>query len=130
MRGTVKFFNNEKGWGFITNDETNEEGFLHYTNIRMPCYRTLDEGDLVEYEIALDDGGKRQAVNVTPILTRRMVENVLRSDNLHLDTIKDAFGRKLYFVVDSNNIIQTGEQGMTLIEVAKYAGIDVQGLEQ
>lgn len=130
MRGTVKFFNNEKGWGFIYNDETNEEDFLHYTNIRMPCYRTLDEGDLVEYEIALDDGGKRQAVNVTPILTRRMVENVLRSDNLHLDTIKDVFGRKLYMVVDKNNVIQTGEQGMTLIEVAKYAGIDVQGLEQ
>lgn len=48
MKGTVKFFNESKGYGFITNDETGEDIFVHVTGINGD---TLDEGDEVEYEI-------------------------------------------------------------------------------
>lgn len=64
-----------------------------------------------------------------PILTVRMVENALKEENLHLQTVKDAYGVKKYLVVDGNNAIQTSEQGMSLVEIAAYAGIDVEGLE-
>ena len=66
MKGTVKWFNNQKGYGFIS-DEEGEEGndvFVHYTGLNMDGFKTLDEGVDVEFEIA--DGAKGpQAVNVT-----------------------------------------------------------------
>lgn len=73
--------------------------------------------------------GKEQAVNVTPILTTEMVDNALLEENLHLQTIKDAYGVNKYLVVNADNLLQTSEDGMTLIETAAYAGIDVEGLE-
>lgn len=48
MKGTVKFFNESKGYGFITNDETGEDIFVHVTGLNE---ETLNEGDNVEYEI-------------------------------------------------------------------------------
>ena len=58
-----------------------------------------------------------------------MVEEALKKDDLFLSPYKNALGLDKYLVVDSNNILQTDEQGMSLIEVAAYAGIDVEGLE-
>lgn len=48
--GTVKFFNATKGYGFITPDDGSEDVFVHYSAIQADGYRTLDEGDKVEYE--------------------------------------------------------------------------------
>lgn len=130
MRGTVKFF--EKGWGFIANNETNKEIFVHQTNIQMSGYRTLDEGDLVDYEIGLGNYSKEQALNVTPIISLNTVENALNADSekvLRVRTKKDSDGVLKYYVVDMNSELQSSEQGMTLLEVAAYAGIDVEGLE-
>ena len=63
MKGTVKWFNNQKGYGFISDDEGNDV-FVHYTGLNMEGFKTLDEGVDVEFEIA--DGAKGpQAVNVT-----------------------------------------------------------------
>ncbi len=130
MRGTVKFF--EKGWGFIANNETNKEIFVHQTNIQMSGYRTLDEGDLVDYEIGLGNYSKEQAINVTPIISLVTVEDALNAESekvLRVRTKKDSDGVLKYYVVDMNSNLQSSEQGMSLLEVAAYAGIDVEGLE-
>jgi CspA family cold shock protein len=50
-QGTVKFFNAEKGFGFITQDE-GEDIFVHFSNIQANGYRSLDQGQRVEYDVA------------------------------------------------------------------------------
>ncbi|MBL6647663.1 MAG: cold shock domain-containing protein [Flavobacteriaceae bacterium] len=63
MTGTVKFFNGSKGYGFITNDETGEDIFVHVTSLEGV---KLNEGDKVEY--SEEDGRKgKVAANVTLI---------------------------------------------------------------
>ena len=49
--GTVKFFNAEKGFGFITREGGNDV-FVHYSNIQSEGYKTLDEGQRVEFDVA------------------------------------------------------------------------------
>jgi CspA family cold shock protein len=49
--GTVKFFNSEKGWGFITQQGGGEDIFVHYSAIVMNGYRILEEGQAVEFEL-------------------------------------------------------------------------------
>ena len=49
--GTVKFFNNEKGYGFITREE-GADVFVHFSNIQGSGYKTLEEGQNVEFDIA------------------------------------------------------------------------------
>ena len=129
MRGTVKFFDSRKRWGFIT-DKNGEDHFVHHSSILMEKGRKqLSEGDIVEFEVGQGANGKVQAVNVQPVLTMMMVEDSLKEENLHLKTMKDSYGAKKYLVVDVNNGLQTSEQGMYLVEIAAYAGIDVEGLE-
>jgi CspA family cold shock protein len=50
--GTVKWFNEEKGYGFISPDEGGEDLFVHYTGIEGSGFRSLTEGDRVSYEPA------------------------------------------------------------------------------
>jgi CspA family cold shock protein len=50
-QGTVKFFNAEKGFGFITQDE-GEDLFVHFSNIDAKGYKSLDQGQRVEYDVA------------------------------------------------------------------------------
>jgi CspA family cold shock protein len=49
-QGTVKWFNGEKGYGFITQDQ-GEDVFAHYSEIQGDGYRSLNEGDRVEFEV-------------------------------------------------------------------------------
>jgi CspA family cold shock protein len=49
--GTVKFFNNDKGYGFIT-QESGPDVFVHFSNIEGDGYKTLEEGQKVEFEVA------------------------------------------------------------------------------
>jgi CspA family cold shock protein len=60
--GTVKWFSNEKGYGFIER-EGGEDVFVHFTAIAMEGYKTLTEGQRVEFEITQGDKGL-QAANV------------------------------------------------------------------
>jgi cold shock protein len=63
--GTVKWFNGEKGYGFIT-QENGPDLFVHYSEIQGNGYRTLNEGDKVEFEITDGKKGKQaSAVVVT-----------------------------------------------------------------
>lgn len=64
-QGTVKFFNAEKGFGFIKQDE-GEDVFVHYSNIQTSGYRSLDEGQRVEFDVAPGRKGD-EAQNVRPI---------------------------------------------------------------
>ena len=64
MTGTVKWFNDQKGFGFIKPDEDGKDIFVHHTAIVMNGFRTLAEGERVKFD--LEDGPKgRQAVRVT-----------------------------------------------------------------
>jgi len=63
--GTVKFFNNEKGYGFISRDE-GEDVFVHYSNISGEGYRSLEEGQSVEFEIGPGRKGD-EALNVRAV---------------------------------------------------------------
>ncbi|MCI1930503.1 MAG: cold-shock protein [Clostridia bacterium] len=62
-KGTVKWFNAEKGYGFITNEETNEDLFVHYSGIASDGFKTLEEGQSVTFDITKGAKGF-QAVNV------------------------------------------------------------------
>lgn len=66
MKGTVKWFNAEKGFGFIANDEGGDDVFVHFSAIVADGYRTLTEGQKVTFEVEPDpkDSSKLRAVNV------------------------------------------------------------------
>lgn len=65
-KGIIKFFNEKKGWGFVTDNESQKELFVHFSNIKGDGFKTLQENDEVEYEI--QDGQKGpQAVNVVKV---------------------------------------------------------------
>ncbi len=64
-RGKVKWFNNQKGYGFIT-PEGGKDVFVHHTAIQGEGYRTLEEGQEVEFEIKSGPKGD-QAVNVVKV---------------------------------------------------------------
>jgi len=64
--GSVKFFNAQRGFGFITPDEGGEDLFVHQNNINMEGFRSLGDGELVEFQVEQDPStGKTKAVNVT-----------------------------------------------------------------
>ena len=51
-KGKVKYFNDRKGWGFITSEGLDKDVYVHYTQINMDGYKTLKEGQEVIYELA------------------------------------------------------------------------------
>ncbi len=63
MQGTVKWFNNQKGFGFIC-DEAGNDVFVHYSGIQSEGFKSLEEGQKVEFEITQGAKGP-QAINVT-----------------------------------------------------------------
>jgi cold shock protein len=67
LTGTVKWFNNAKGYGFIVQDNGEKDVFVHHSAIVMEGYRSLAEGERVEYEIEQTDKGPA-AVNVRKVV--------------------------------------------------------------
>ena len=124
MQGTIKWFNAQKGYGFIVVSE-GKDVFVHHSNIVMDGFRHLNEDDIVNFEMGAGKDGREQAVNVKPILTMKMIEDSLKEDSLYVKNMKDAFGNKAYLVVDQNNVIQSYEQGMSFLELAKYADFEI-----
>jgi len=61
--GTVKWFNAEKGYGFISR-EGGDDLFVHFSEIQSDGYKTLDEGQAVSFEEATGNNGKQQATKV------------------------------------------------------------------
>jgi CspA family cold shock protein len=64
--GTVKWFNSEKGYGFISQDNGGPDVFAHYSAIQATGYRELAEGQKVEFEITQGQKGP-QADNIRPV---------------------------------------------------------------
>jgi CspA family cold shock protein len=65
-RGTVKWFSDQKGYGFITPDDGSKDVFVHHSSIKGEGFRTLQEGQLVEFEITQGPKGP-QASNVVKL---------------------------------------------------------------
>ena len=61
--GTVKWFNPDKGYGFISRED-GEDLFVHYSEIQVEGFKTLDEGEAVVFEVTTGQNGKMQASNV------------------------------------------------------------------
>lgn len=58
-RGKVKWFNDKKGFGFITDPSVDGDIFVHFSQIEDEGFRTLQEGEVVEYELYYDEKGSR-----------------------------------------------------------------------
>ena len=65
-KGTVKWFNATKGYGFITNSENGEDVFVHFSGIVADGYKTLEEGQSVTFDITEGNRGP-QAINVVVV---------------------------------------------------------------
>lgn len=120
MRGTTKWFDKQKGYGFITGDD-GAEYFAHQTQIKMDGFRTLDAGDVVEFDVRSEEKGLA-AVDVLPVLTLGMIKQKAAKEHLHLEEAQtDGYGRRTgWMLVDGNNFIVAGEQGMSLTELNDY----------
>ncbi|MDZ4655661.1 MAG: cold-shock protein [Coriobacteriia bacterium] len=65
-QGTVKWFNPDKGYGFIARED-GEDVFVHFSEIQGEGFKSLDEGQAVEFEVTTGQNGKQQASNVRKI---------------------------------------------------------------
>ena len=66
MKGTVKWFNDQKGYGFITPEDGSKDVFVHHSGIQSEGFRTLAENQKVEFDIIQSDKGPK-AANVKPL---------------------------------------------------------------
>ena len=126
-KGTVKWFNNQKGYGFITDSE-GKDVFVHHSNIVMDGFRHLNEDDIVNYELGAGKDDREQAVNVKPVLTLKMIKDSLKEEKLYVKKMKDAHKVTKYLVVDNKDVLQTNEQGIDFLNLAAFAGFDTEGL--
>ncbi len=67
MKGTVKWFNDQKGYGFITPEDGTPDVFVHHSSIAMDGFKTLAENQQVEFEVTKSDKGPK-AANVKPLV--------------------------------------------------------------
>lgn len=65
--GTVKFFNQSKGYGFIQPEDGGQDAFVHITAVERAGMQTLNENQKVSYELEEDQRGKTKAVNLQPV---------------------------------------------------------------
>lgn len=64
VTGTVKWFSNARGYGFIAPDGEEKDIFVHFSNVQMEGYKTLKENQRVEFEVGEIDGKGKNALNV------------------------------------------------------------------
>ena len=65
--GTVKFFNDSKGYGFIAPDDGGQDAFVHITAVERAGMRTLSQNQKVSYDLEQDQRGKTKAVNIQSV---------------------------------------------------------------
>lgn len=64
ITGTVKFFNSDKGYGFIAPETGGDDAFVHISAVERAGMRTLEKNQKVSYELETDQRGKTSAVNL------------------------------------------------------------------
>jgi CspA family cold shock protein len=72
--GTIKWFSNAKGFGFIVNDNSAQDIFVHYSFIVSDGYKTLKSGQVVNYEVKEGDKGLH-AEKVVPVFVEKKMRN-------------------------------------------------------
>lgn len=77
--GKVKWFNDAKGYGFIT-DEVGSDVFVHYSSIQMEGRKSLNQNDIVEFEIGEGKTGRTQAVNVKRISNNKKYDDMTQAE--------------------------------------------------
>ena len=77
--GKVKWFNDAKGYGFIT-DEDGNDVFVHYSSIQMDGRKSLNQNDIVEFEIGEGTTGRTQAVNVKRISNNKKYDDMTQAE--------------------------------------------------
>ncbi len=65
--GTVKFFNQSKGYGFIQPEDGGQDAFVHITAVEQAGMSSLNENQKVSYDLEQDQRGKTKAVNLQPV---------------------------------------------------------------
>ena len=121
MNATVRWYDRKKLYGFLKTED-GQDLFFHRNSIQKSGSKSLDMDDLVEYNLGTDNDNRKRAINIHPILTRNMVEDVLKKEKLYLRTIKDSNNETKYLVIDENNSIQTNEKCLTFLELAEFTG--------
>lgn len=116
MKGTVKCFHTQKGYGFVVGED-GKEYFVHQTKIKMEGFRTLDAGDIVEFDTCSEKRGL-VAVNVLPVLTLGMMKDKAAKEHVYLKGA--GVGTHGWCITDKNNFILAGEHGMSLTELNDY----------
>lgn len=96
MEGTVKFFNLEKGYGFITPDGGGNDIFVHYNDVEAAGFKTLEEGQRIAFDIQKDPRGNVKAINLRVVteqktLTKPTTENVPLHDPVGAGALAAAF---------------------------------------
>ncbi len=125
MRGTVKWFNTQKGYGFITDSEGNDV-FVHHKQIKIGSFRFFQEGDIVSFELGEKPGNSRiQAVNVEPVITIDMVECALKKEGFDIVRYKEKGVLSGWYIVNGSELPVVDKE-MTLLELAAYAGFKVE----
>ena len=70
MKGTVKWFNDQKGYGFLTPEDGSPDVFVHHSSIAMEGFKSLSESQQVEFDVVQSDRGPK-AANVKPLSQTR-----------------------------------------------------------
>ena len=70
FKGTIAWFNNDKGYGFVS-QESGPDLFIHYTALQSEGYKSLQKGDSVDFDVERGPTGKEQAANVTKLKRNR-----------------------------------------------------------
>jgi len=65
VKGIVKWFDAKKGFGFITPDDGSTDLFVHHSSIHASGFRSLGDGEIVEFDVVAEPNGKTKAINVT-----------------------------------------------------------------
>lgn len=127
-KGVVKWFDTKKGYGFITDSKDQGDVFVHYSQICNHGYKTLYDGDIVLFEYGDNPKtGRKQAVNIKHVI--ELIKDVSKQNNLNIE-FKNIYDRNRshlsWFVVDENYRILSGNEGMSIEELAAYVGINLE----